>query len=174
MQEWVFTNNEDDTIRYTLGKLGKNNLICIGINPSRATPDKLDNTVTRVSRIAEIYGYDGWLMLNVYPQRDTYPTNIHLKKEKSIIEANKEEITKVLSQYNFKDVWAAWGTEIGRRPYLYECLKELHKCFDERYNWLHYGNLTKFGHPQHPSRMAYTEKLDTFDIIKYLNTKKWH
>jgi len=171
MQEWTFTHNENDTVRYTLGKIGKKNLICIGINPSTATPSKLDNTVSRVSKIADKNGYDGWLMLNVYPQRDTYPTNIHLKNERSIIEANNQEITKVLSKYNFKDIWAAWGTEIGRRPFLYDCLKELSQCFDESFNWLHYGNLTKFGHPQHPSRMSYSEKLNTFDIINYLKSR---
>ena len=166
---WIFTHNEDDTVRYSLGKLGQNNLICIGINPSTATPEKLDLTVKRVSTIANLNGYDGWLMLNVYPQRDTYPINIHLKAEANIIQANCEEVKKILVQHEFNSIWAAWGTEIARRPYLYDCLKELHSCFDHNYKWVNYGGLTKKGHPRHPSRMSHSEEFFDFDLTNYLS-----
>ena len=166
---WIFSHNEDDSVRYTLGKPGTNNLICIGINPSTAVPDNLDNTVTRVSRIAAKNGYDGWMMLNVYPQRDTFPVNIHDRAERSIIESNVAEIKKVLTQYKFTDIWAAWGVEITRRPFLLHCLKEVHDCFDHNYRWLHYGELTKAGHPKHPSRLPYSYQLQEFDIKSYLS-----
>jgi len=107
-------------------------------------------------------------MLNVYPQRDTYPENIHEEEEQDIISLNQAAIREVLSSYRFKDVWAAWGNEITRRPFLMNCLRGLVECFGDQYSWLHYGSLTATGNPRHPSRMPYNESFRRFDIYKYL------
>ena len=168
MDNWIFTHNEDDTVRYILGNLGYNNLICIGINPSTASPENLDKTVKGVREIARLNGYDGWLMLNVYPQRDTHPVNIHENEEREIIELNQNAIREILAQYNFNSVWAAWGNEIRRRPYLINCLRALVECFDEQFRWIHYGDLTISGNTKHPSRMSYSETFTEFDINEYL------
>jgi len=168
VNNWIYENNSDNSARYLLGERGTNALICIGINPSTAIPSKLDATVTRVKKIAAMNGYDGWLMLNIYPQRDTYPTNIHLEGENKIITANRKAVLRVLAEANYKDIWAAWGTEISRRPFLYDCLKELVSCFEGKYNWINYGELTKTGHPRHPSRMSYTEGFKEFCIKDYI------
>jgi hypothetical protein len=171
MDNWVFSHNEDDTVRYTLGEIGKRNLLCIGINPSTATPKNLDTTLKRVKEISRLNGYDGWLMLNIYPQRDRYPENIHKKEENEIIECNQKAVQEVLSKYPFNTVWAAWGEEIERRPYLLNCLIGLTECFDDKFRWINYGTLTKYGHPRHPSRMSYSEKFSTFDINEYINSQ---
>ena len=51
--------------RYLLHIPGKRTLACLGINPSTATPEKLDRTMLSVKRIANYNGYDGFLMLNI-------------------------------------------------------------------------------------------------------------
>lgn len=78
MTEYNFTNikylddeSNDTEIRYTLGTGEDNPLIAFGINPSTATPKKLDPTVKKVDELAKKHGFDGWIMLNVYPKRDT-------------------------------------------------------------------------------------------------------
>ena len=70
---WLYVPDFYTEYRYILGTRGKNPLICIGINPSTAAPDALDNTLKSVSRIAEANGYDSFLMFNVYAQRATDP-----------------------------------------------------------------------------------------------------
>ena len=66
---WLYVPDFYTEYRYILGTRGSNPLICIGINPSTAAPDALDNTLKSVSRIAEANGYDSFLMFNVYAQR---------------------------------------------------------------------------------------------------------
>jgi len=66
--EWIYVNNDDNSIRYALGTKGKKTLFCFGINPSTAEPNNLDNTLKKVQKIALNNGYDSWLMLNVYPK----------------------------------------------------------------------------------------------------------
>ena len=62
---WLYVPDFYTEYRYILGTRGNNPLICIGINPSTAAPDALDNTLKSVSRIAEANGYDSFLMFNV-------------------------------------------------------------------------------------------------------------
>jgi hypothetical protein len=168
MIEWIYTTNKVNTARYTLGKKGNRNLICIGINPSTAEPENLDNTLKKVESIALQKGYDGWLMLNLYPQRDTYPENIHRLEDVEIVKSNNAAIGKMLREGDYSDVWAAWGVTIEQRSYFSNCLMELNKNFDDSFNWLHFGAVTKKGHPRHPSRVGYKEEFSSFDIDEYI------
>ena len=61
-KEWIYINNEDNSIRYALGTKGNNTLFCFGINPSTATPDKPDPTIRKVEFIAKYNGYDSFIM----------------------------------------------------------------------------------------------------------------
>ena len=73
IRKWIYAPNFYSEYRYILGTRGKNPLICIGINPSTAKPDDLDNTLKSVERIALRNGYDSFIMFNVYAQRATDP-----------------------------------------------------------------------------------------------------
>ena len=73
IEKWLYAPNFYSEYRYLLGTRGKNPLICIGINPSTARPDALDNTLKSVERIALGNGFDSFLMFNVYAQRATKP-----------------------------------------------------------------------------------------------------
>ena len=55
---WLYVPNCYGEYRYILGTRGSNPLICVGINPSTAAPDDLDNTLKSVARIADANGYD--------------------------------------------------------------------------------------------------------------------
>ena len=76
IEKWLYAPNFYSEYRYILGTRGKNPLICIGINPSTAKPDALDNTLKSVERIALGNGFDSFLMFNVYAQRATSPDDM--------------------------------------------------------------------------------------------------
>ena len=76
IEKWLYAPPFYSEYRYILGTRGKNPLICIGINPSTAEPDNLDNTLKSVERIALGNGFDSFIMFNVYAQRATSPDDM--------------------------------------------------------------------------------------------------
>ena len=55
---WIYVPDRYSEYRYLLGTRGSHPLVCIGINPSTAIPDRLDNTLKSAERIALHNGYD--------------------------------------------------------------------------------------------------------------------
>ena len=159
-------------VRYVLGEKGNNPVICIGINPSTATPEEPDNTIKSVKRIAKYNGYDGWIMLNVYPLRETDPKKLPKDFLEEKIEINKKEVEKIIKDYSDADIWCAWGTAIEKREYLKSALKEMLTILAKGNN----NNFkciacTKNGHPRHPLYAKTETKLQSFDIKNYLYIK---
>ena len=74
--KWLYVPDFYTEYRYILGTRGERPLICIGVNPSTAEPDNLDNTLKSVERIARGNGYDSFVMFNVYAQRATRPEDM--------------------------------------------------------------------------------------------------
>ncbi len=169
IEKWLYAPNFYSEYRYILGTRGKNPLICIGINPSTAKPDDLDNTLKSVERIALGNGFDSFIMFNVYAQRATDPDamekvcNVRLHKE------NLEAFRYVLSIAESPAVWAAWGTIIEKREYLPQCLRDM-LAVGEQYGatWYCAGAVSKKGHPHHPLYLRKDEKLKPFDVKAYL------
>lgn len=50
---WIYKNNDDNSVRFILGEDGKSPLVCFGVNPSTATPEKLDRTLVQVQKTAK-------------------------------------------------------------------------------------------------------------------------
>ena len=73
---WLYVPDFYTEYRYVLGTKGEKPLICIGVNPSTAEPDNLDNTLKSVLRIADGNGFDSFIMFNVYAQRATSPNDM--------------------------------------------------------------------------------------------------
>ena len=59
VSRWLYVPKVYSEYRYILGTRGKKPLICMGINPSTAIPDRLDNTLKSVERIALANGFLG-------------------------------------------------------------------------------------------------------------------
>jgi|APLak6261669087_1056070.scaffolds.fasta_scaffold04906_4 hypothetical protein len=166
---WLYQNTEDNKARFILGEHGENPLICIGINPSTAKPEDLDNTLRNVKTISSNQGFDGWVMLNVYPQRATNPNHMSSILNEDYHRLNLEHIESIFRSRK-SVVWAAWGTLIGKRPYLNDCLKDIVEV-SKRYpvEWKIIGQRSKAGHPHHPLYLNHSLKLESFDIEGYLN-----
>ncbi|GAB2826895.1 hypothetical protein GCM10027022_17360 [Alpinimonas psychrophila] len=165
--EWLYERTEDNSARFALGAVGERPLVCIGLNPSTATPTRLDATLTRVQAVAAFHGYDSFLMLNVYPLRSTDPAGLPVELDSELVEANARQIRKVLNDCD-PDVWAAWGALITKRlslvPTLIELL-ELPELTNAR--WFSHGPISKDGHPHHPLYVKDADPLMPFDIEPY-------
>ena len=171
-QKWLYVPDFYTEYRYILGTRGQNPLICIGVNPSTAAPDDLDNTLKSVSRIAEGNGFDSWIMFNVYAQRATRPEDMDRELNPELHRANMaafEYILQNVAQGLRPAVWAAWGTIIEKRPYLPGCVRDmvaLGRRYDAR--WLCAGKRSAKGHPHHPLYLRKDEKTVEFDVEQYL------
>ena len=125
IEKWLYAPNFYSEYRYILGTRGKNPLICIGINPSTAKPDALDNTLKSVERIALGNGFDSFIMFNVYAQRATDPDAMEQHCNLALHKENLEAFRYVLSISEKPAVWAAWGAIIEKRKYLPDCVRDM-------------------------------------------------
>ena len=172
-QKWIYAPNFYSEYRYILGTRGEKPLICIGINPSTAQPDHLDNTLKSVQRIALGNGFDSFLMFNVYAQRATDPNTMEKVCNPMLHRENMEAFSYVLSLSKSPAVWAAWGSVIEKRPYLPGCVRDmvdLGRRYDAR--WLCAGKRSAKGHPHHPLYLRKDEKTVDFDVEQYLEGLK--
>ena len=169
IQKWLYAPNFYSEYRYILGTRGKNPLICIGINPSTARPDALDNTLKSVERIAHGNGFDSFIMFNVYAQRATSPDDMEKELNEALHRENLEAFRYVLSISEKPAVWAAWGAIIEKRKYLPDCVRDMLRSGEEfGASWYCAGAITKKGHPHHPLYLRKDEKIKPFDVKSYL------
>ena len=171
IHKWLYCPNFYSEYRYILGTRGKNPLICIGINPSTAKPDDLDNTLKSVERIALGNGFDSFIMFNVYAQRATNPDTMEKHCNPLLHAENLKAFRYVLGLSQAPTVWAAWGTIIEKRDYLKSCVWDMVTAGQELgAKWVCAGAISKKGHPHHPLYLRKDEKIKPFDIEGYLNT----
>ena len=169
IEKWLYAPNFYSEYRYILGTRGKNSLICVGINPSTARPDALDNTLKSVERIALGNGFDSFIMFNVYAQRATSPDDMEKNCNPALHRENLEAFRYVLSISDRPAVWAAWGAIIEKRRYLPDCVRDMLQAGEEfGAQWYCAGAITKKGHPHHPLYLRKDEKLKPFDVQNYL------
>ena len=170
--KWLYVPDFYTEYRYILGTRGKNPLICIGVNPSTAAPEDLDNTLKSVSRIAAGNGFDSWVMFNVYAQRATRPDDMDRQRNEQLHRENMRAFEYVLKLSDAPVVWAAWGTIITQRAYLADCLRDMialgERCGAE---WVSAGARSKKGgHPHHPLYLKKDSPLEAFDVRQYLES----
>jgi len=166
----IYENSKDNKYRYALGRKGKKTLICIGINPSKATSIETDVTITKVENITYKKGkaknitfsddFDSFIMLNIYPLRATNPKNL----PKNIINVentpeHKKNVETILKLINDNSIiWVAWGNLIHSRDWLKICLNDIMTKIEKNkkgIKWVKMGDLTTKNEPQHPSHVRY-------------------
>ena len=168
--KWLYIPDFYSEYRYILGTRGANPLICIGINPSTARPDALDNTLKSVERIALGNGFDSFTMFNVYAQRATNPDDMEKLLKEHLHAENMKAFDYVLSQSENPVVWAAWGAIIEKRKYLPHCVRDMIEI-GRKHNarWVCAGKISKKGHPHHPLYLRKDEPVRNFDIVGYID-----
>ena len=166
---WLYVPDFYTEYRYILGTRGTNPLICIGVNPSTAAPDDLDNTLKSVERIAHFNGYDSFIMFNVYAQRATRPGDMDAVRNEALHAENMAAFRYVLeaSHPRRPSVWAAWGAVIEQRPYLPRCVEDMIALGEEfGAEWYTAGARSKKGHPHHPLYLRKDSVLEPFEDIR--------
>lgn len=165
----TYKTNKNNTLRFILGKSGAKPLCVLGLNPSTADDRKPDRTLTKIMGFAERNNYDGFMMLNLYPQRTPYPENLSPQCISGYHNQNMEMIKDFAHANNQLHVLAAWGATIEIRNYLMDCLLDITEIFTHLpVYWYQIGEQTQKGHPRHPSRAAYRYGLQPFDIEEYI------
>ncbi len=167
-ERWLYVPDFYTEYRYILGTVGTRPLICIGVNPSTAAPDDLDNTLKSVERIAHANGFDSFIMFNVYAQRATRPKDMDRECNAALHRENLAAFRYVLSRAGeHPAVWAAWGSVIEMRPYLPRCAEDLIAAGEEfGAAWFTAGPRSKKGHPHHPLYLKKDSVLEPFEDIK--------
>ena len=169
---WIYEKDEVNKNRFVLGIKGNAPLVCIGVNPSTAEPDILDNTIKSVVRIAEANRVDSWLMLNLSPQIATNPNHLDQNLNQEVHKRNLDYIEKVFKN---KDILlcASWGNLIHKRDYLTQCLTEI-VDISRKYNqkWHILGEVTTHGNPRHPLYLSRFNSVNEFDMESYIQKLK--
>ena len=166
--KWLYAPNFYSEYRYILGTRGTKPLICIGINPSTARPGALDPTLKSVERIALGNGFDSFIMFNVYAQRATSPDDMEWVLNAQLHRENMRAFDYILSLSERPTVWAAWGTVIEKRDYLWDCLQEMIAIGQEHgARWVKCGRVSAAGHPHHPLYLRADSRIEDFPVEQY-------
>ncbi len=167
--EWLYVPDFYTEYRYILGTRGARPLICIGVNPSTAAPNDLDNTLKSVERIAHGNGFDSFIMFNVYAQRATRPQDMDHTLNAALHRENMAAFAYILARSEGAPaVWAAWGNIIEMRGYLKDCVSDMIDLGEEYgATWYTAGKRSKKGHPHHPLYLRKDSGLDPFDVRAY-------
>ena len=168
VNRWLYVPNTYSEYRYILGTRGEHPLICVGINPSTARPGALDPTLKSVERIALRNGFDSFIMFNVYAQRATSPDDMEWVLNAELHRENMRAFDYILSLSELPTVWAAWGTVIEKRDYLWDCLQEMIAIGQEHgARWVKCGRVSAAGHPHHPLYLRADSRIEDFPVEEY-------
>jgi hypothetical protein len=145
---------EEQTHRFVLGNVSRASivdppLIAICMNPSRADRTQSDKTVNRLIEASTDNGYPGWIMLNLYPQRATKPSDLS-PFDSGLSAANCAAIEQTLLRFQVVEVLGAWGGQSHKtlRQAKPSVLDTLDRLGVRLYMW---DGLTKTGNPFHPT-----------------------
>lgn len=169
-EKWLYIPDFYSEYRYILGTAGSRPLITIGVNPSTAAPDELDNTLKSVERIARHNGFDSFIMFNVYAQRATRPDDMDAELNEALHAENMNAFRWALARCDgAPSVWAAWGAVIEKRGYLKRCVRDMVAEGERRgARWYMAGKPSKAGHPHHPLYLRKDTRVEPFDVRTYL------
>lgn len=113
------------------------------LNPSTATEEVLDPTVTRCVKFAKSWGYGALEVVNIFAYRATRPADMKAF-DSPVGLANDDAITSAARAADL--VLAAWGNHgahLGRGM-------DVRALLTESGTAVHFLRLTKRGHPGHP------------------------
>jgi len=180
----IYENSPDNNARYLLGTQGYSTLIWFGINPNIATNMISGNTTNKINSFTKYCGYDSFLLINIYPERNSHAYNLNdfnVKYNETNQNAILQKLNILSKNQNRNDIVAIWGDSIDDRDFLRNCLRDiLFQINLDNLNWFSllyskYENpLTASGHPRHPAgirgKFNNVVQLVPFYINQYINS----
>ena len=140
--------------RFALGRVGsppsaQNPLVVIAMNPSYANASQADTTVNNVIAASSQLGHDGWIMLNLYPERATKPADL-TPLDVDLWAQNWAAIEHVLDTFAVTEVLGAWGNP--RNQTIRDSRSMTLDALTKRGTRVYYfGELTTQNEPRHPT-----------------------
>jgi hypothetical protein len=144
------------------------------LNPSTADEFKNDPTLERCQRRAELLGFHGFMVTNLFAYRATNPQDMIRRARRGGVivgDLNDAAITLVAEQANL--IVCAWGKDGGIYSRHKDVYGLIHKHMDKMYNL----GTTGGGQPLHPLYQSYTKPLMPYQIngqpipgARYINT----
>lgn len=167
----IYVGNE--IFRFVLGEPAQdNNILVIGVNPSKADDKQDDPTIRNVRKfVKSTHFIDGWIMVNPYPLRNSDPRELPSECDNALVEYNIKIINEIIQKFNVKYVWAGWGSGIEEKEYLWKCLYRLIQSIPSSLKWFSRPGLSMNGNVIHPYYPRGEVKLVDFDIISHLKNK---
>lgn len=160
----------EENVRYAMGNTNGKILMCIGVNPSIADEKVTDNTINSLNKHYSEYGYDSWIMFNLYPFRSTDPNKLPTEIDENLHQNNIRVYKEFLVNSKNVDILAAWGVLIKKRDYLSKCLIDIYNL-TKQHKWFCLYK-TKNNHPKHWNRSHSVKQLEEFDIWNYIAEMK--
>ena len=121
-----------------------------------------------MERIARNSGFDSFIMFNVYAQRATSPDDMERTCNPELHRENMRAFAYILSRTPDPVVWAAWGTIIEKRDYLWPCLRDMIALGEAAgARWVTCGKRSAAGHPHHPLYLRADAVPEPFDVAAY-------
>lgn len=151
----VFSDCEN--YRYRLWRVwdtSKPKLCFVMLNPSTATHEVLDPTVSRCKKRAETLGYGGLEVVNIFAYRSTYPVDLYTWStlgRNPVGEGNGSFISRVA--HECEKVICAWGT-VGKFLQMGDTTRSLLQQYHPEKT--HYLKLNSDGSPAHPLYLSYS------------------
>lgn len=151
--------------RYMLWRIwdrSKPFVMCIGLNPSKASKTKNDNTISTLINMLSDLGYGGFYMTNLYAYITTIPAELAMipypVSEVDFKNKNTEILIKVGATL-CSDVIFCWGSfkQAMWRAKQVERLFQGAKCFGKN----------RDGSPFHPRALIYNGQLKEVKLINY-------
>lgn len=139
--------SEDGRYRYTLTRTWHVDrpVICwVMLNPSTADADNDDNTIRKIRKFSETWGYGGLVVVNLFALRSKNPKALYGQGGAVVGPENDRFLLSTAREASF--VVAAWGNHGAYRDRQREVVAALRGAGVV----LHHLGLTKYGHPNHP------------------------
>lgn len=140
-------------------------IVYIGLNPSTANEDYDDPTMTRLTSFSKQFGYDGFVMLNLFGLVSTDPVPM-LKHESPTGPDNNRAIDIITSEAAaVVCCWGSHGSHRDRHKEVYELLK---------FNNIQAFDVNQDGQPKHPLYVKGDTLLDKFTPFYKPHPLRYH
>jgi hypothetical protein len=172
----------DKEKRFIIGATGSNPLYIIAMNPSIADDKVFDQTVIKLFGMSYLFGFDGCIMFNLIPIRESDSNKLENELDLTLMNQNVNTIINTIPED--ATILATWGEKISNNTPLKTSLKAIYdglknknckwKCVSytdrkvgDNFNSYKKEGLTKSGHPRHVSFLKQTSFFEDFDIDSY-------
>jgi hypothetical protein len=130
-QNMIKIPETDNDIQFLIANKGTKNLLVVGLNPPESDCVDSGSRLHYIQVVTKDMGYDGWVLVNLFPNREARVFNMDPMQLEALIRYNIHLIKVVLDseQFEIKDVLFAWGNgiESESQPYLKQAAGYLYK-----------------------------------------------